>query len=1305
MDDISNLRDKHRARREILDQRRTYAKTRRTLTAARPTGTQERLEGIFRAAPIGMGLLCQRVFIEFNDRFCEMVGYSRDELIGRSSRILYVTQEDYDHVGTVEYEQIARTGTGTVETRWKCKDGDIIDILLSSSVLDRTDPSQGVAFTATDITVTRKIQARLCENEFLLREAEAISHVGSVQRDLRTGVITWSDETYRIYGYAPGEVCPSAELILSHIHPEDRERFLSVTGMPDQAGRLEELTYRVIRKDGQVRTLHARASLERDSSGKPTRLVGAVQDITQRTVAEQALREGEGKYRLLVEHSPDAICIQSEDIIRFANRAALRLLGAARYDQVVGRHGLDFVHPDYRRLAEARMTTLREESVAVPRREMKYVRVDGQVVEVEVVGVPISFQGKPAAQFIVHDITERKQVERSLAESEERFKVLADESFDSIIIHDGDKMISVNQTFCRTWGYEPQEVPGSEVARYVTPESLALIREHTRSGYDKIYEITAVRKDGTTFPAEVASKLFVYKDRTVRVATVRDVSATRQAEEARRASEARFRGVFQHAPLGITIGINGVALAVNPAFAQIVGYDAEELVGRHFHDYTHPDDRAHELEFVQDVLSGRREGATLRKRFLHKDGRTIWADVTMTTMRDRFGQVESMIGIVEDITERRQAEQRLDIQHSLSIDLSSIRELEPALNRLFEAVRNLGEIDCCGLYLVDPVTGALNMALHQGLSADFIKRVSHYAADAPNALVTKAGKPVYGLYSSIRPPEEGDLDHEGFRGMGALPIMHQGQVIAVLNVSSYTRDELSAEVKTTLEIIAAEVSGTIARLRAEQALRESEAQFRAIAAVSPAAIAIMSEDEQHGRFLYVNAAWEAQTGYSRDEAATLEPSTLAHPDLRAEMTRQALAYTRGENTSSQRELKILTRHGETRYIDLAATAIQYEGAPAFLTVALDITARKVAEEALATASRQWQSTFDSVSDVIWVLDNEFRICRCNKATELLFHRTAQEIVGKHCWEIVHDTIQPTPLCPLHQLRQTLTRQIIELCLDGRWYEVTVDPILDAAGKLDGIVHIISDITKHKRTEEYLLTQRKKLRSLASELSLAEERERRRIAANLHDHACQSLALAKMQLQATLDTARPAKAALRPICTHLEETIDSIRELTFDLSSATLYKFGLEAALRELLNDEFPGLENVPRQFLTDGKPKPLSPDVRVLLYQSVRELLINVAKHARATRVTVEVRRESERIRIRVADDGVGFDVETVLSSAYRNRSVGLFFVRERLDYIGGTLEVDARPGRGSQFTLTAPLEKEHSVLKESDDAREDPVG
>jgi PAS domain S-box-containing protein len=146
-----------------------------------------------------------------------------------------------------------------------------------------------------------------------------------------------------------------------------------------------------------------------------------------------------------------------------------------------------------------------------------------------------------------------------------------------------------------------------------------------------------------------------------------------------------------------------------------------------------------------------------------------------------------------------------------------------------------------------------------------------------------------------------------------------------------------------------------------------------------------------------------------------------------------------------------------------------------LSTARDISALKKAEEEVARTAQEWQSTFDSTNNAIWILDQDHRVLRSNKTAERFFHRPCGELIGKHCWEIVHGTAQPIPECPILRARKSLCREIMDLQIGDVWFEVTVDPILDAVGRYAGAVHAVSDITERKRTEERLKEQFEELR--------------------------------------------------------------------------------------------------------------------------------------------------------------------------------------------------------------------------------------
>ncbi|HRU04492.1 MAG TPA: PhnD/SsuA/transferrin family substrate-binding protein [Candidatus Brocadiia bacterium] len=229
----------------------------------------------------------------------------------------------------------------------------------------------------------------------------------------------------------------------------------------------------------------------------------------------------------------------------------------------------------------------------------------------------------------------------------------------------------------------------------------------------------------------------------------------------------------------------------------------------------------------------------------------------------------------------------------------------------------------------------------------------------------------------------------------------------------------------------------------------------------------------------------------------------------------------------------------------------------------------------------------------------------------------------------------------------------------------------------------AELAERQKAEEQVAAYQLELRALASELSLAEERERRRIATELHDRISQTLNVASMKLAAAPE-AGAGRERLEEVRGLVDEAIDDAQRLTFELSSPVLYQLGLEAAL-EWLADQARRKGNLDVTFSDDGQPKPLPEDVRVVVYQSVRELLNNVVKHAGARRATVEAGREGALVRVAVADDGKGFEAGADAPRRGGKGGFGLFSIRERMRQLGGTVRIVSRPGRGTTVVLTAP--------------------
>jgi PAS domain S-box-containing protein len=261
--------------------------------------------------------------------------------------------------------------------------------------------------------------------------------------------------------------------------------------------------------------------------------------------------------------------------------------------------------------------------------------------------------------------------------------------------------------------------------------------------------------------------------------------------------------------------------------------------------------------------------------------------------------------------------------------------------------------------------------------------------------------------------------------------------------------------------------------------------------------------------------------------------------------------------------------------------------------------------------------------------------------------------------------------------------------DGRMLHVFDEAMVvqEGASTMLFLHGVMRDITGQKEAQVQLLDYQEQLRSLASELSLAEERERRRIATDLHDRVGQTLAVSKMKLGVLKESASAVGQAewIDDIRSLIEQAIQETRSLIFEISSPILYELGLEAAF-EWLAEKVEKQYALPCRYRDDGQLKVLDEDIRVLLFQATSELLTNAAKHARANLVEMSTKRDGSRIEVVVEDDGIGFESSKISAWWGKNQGFGLFSIRERLRCVGGFLNVESQSGGGTRITLSAPL-------------------
>jgi len=356
---------------------------------------------------------------------------------------------------------------------------------------------------------------------------------------------------------------------------------------------------------------------------------------------------------------------------------------------------------------------------------------------------------------------------------------------------------------------------------------------------------------------------------------------------------------------------------------------------------------------------------------------------------------------------------------------------------------------------------------------------------------------------------------------------------------------------------------------------------------------------------------------------------------------------------------------------------------------------KKAVGALQASESKYRALLEGLPEKIFFKDTNSVYVSCNENYAGNFKIKAEEIAGKTDYDFY-----PRELAEKYRaddrriIKSGKTEDTNEKYIqNGRELIVhTVKtPVRDKEGNVTGILGIFWDITAQRQAQKKLLAYQKQLRDLASEMSLTEEHQCKHIATELHDQVTQNLILFKINLGQLRGTDLPAELIkpLDEIYEHLDRTINDIRSLTFDLGSPTLYELGLEAAVREFLSEEVGQKHGIKTEFVDDAQPKPLDDDVRVVLYRAVRELLINIIKHANAQHVKVSIYKEKNKIRINVIDDGIGFIYPIENLASNKVKGFGLFSIRERLNYLGGSLEIDSKPRHGTQVTLVAPIKCE----------------
>ncbi|MFA7270246.1 MAG: PAS domain S-box protein [Sterolibacterium sp.] len=394
--------------------------------------------------------------------------------------------------------------------------------------------------------------------------------------------------------------------------------------------------------------------------------------------------------------------------------------------------------------------------------------------------------------------------------------------------------------------------------------------------------------------------------------------------------------------------------------------------------------------------------------------------------------------------------------------------------------------------------------------------------------------------------------------------------------------------------------------------------------------------------------------------------------------------------------------GWRRDRDVAAVgAILVILAGGFITVVLRRKART--ENQLKTLA----VIVESSQDAITAADMDGIITSWNAGAQRLYGYSAEEAIGKH-----YSLIVPPEQLDEYELmietcragQSTTNLETVRMRKDGQRFDVslTVSPLCDSAGRVVAYSVIARDITESKQMqmqirkfnidlERQVLQRTAQLRALSRELTMAEEKERHALSQDLHDDLGQILAMVKLKLT-SLEEPHPDdwrgdfQRQVKEVEVLVDQANRSVRSLSLQLSPPVLHQFGLVPAL-EWLAEELHRAYDLSVDVRDDGISKPLATASCNMVFRAVRELLINVHKHARVGKAGVDISVVEDRLILSITDTGVGFDAQKNIEPSAHG-GYGLFSVRERISYIGGELHIDSSPGDGTVVVLNIPLER-----------------
>lgn len=933
-------------------------------------------------------------------------------------------------------------------------------------------------------------------------------------------------------------------------------------------------------------------------------------------------------------------------------------------------------------------------------------------------------QGRPLRwSGIDWDITKRKLAERDAAFYAQAMKSIND----AVIITDlQHRIVYVNQAFLDCYGYKHEEE--------LIGQPIQILRsEHTDQALLKQIEATASeggwhgelinrRKDGSNFYILLSTSVVHDEDgdTIAYMGIATDITERKAMENRLRESEERYRRLVEAAPAAIGIQMDGKIAYMNPAGLRMLGANSlDEIKDMYFAAFIHPKQEPYLFPQIDRLLE-RKGDLPVEIECRRLNGERFFMEAA--SIPSTYGGRRAVQFVGHDITARKLAEEEtrrhlheLTLLHRVSVPFSEAKSLESICQHILDTLEAELGWQRGSIWLKEESGKKLALFAHSRMSlsnrqfSKELKRVRKLIAHVGEGItgwVAQHGKAL--RIGDVRSDHRYVAGDPRIRSEMCIPLQVGGETIGVINVESTERDAFDSHDEQLLTTLANETAIAISNVRLVMQLRKElarrmkvELELRSKSDLLSMAMRAANAGVWERNLTTGKITWSEEVFLLFEiEPGSITPShekwlELIHPDDRPAV-QQAMHDAVANRSALDCEYRIILQNGATRWFnDIGRVVFDAKGnVKRFYGFLIDITHRKLAEEALRRTQDMLLRAEKLARIGSWEWDLQSGKVTWSPEMYRHYQLDAAEMPEPNVEaSFIHVNLQDQ-----QRLRENTERSLatgivepIEYRLDlpggrRRILQRQGEMICDSSGKPNRMVGFVQDITERKEAEEQLLRYQERLRELAAELSRVEERERRIIAEELHDHIGQALAVCKLKLHELEKHLNGGshRESLSQAIDLISQSIQSTRSLIFELSPPLLHQLGLPSAL-EWLAEQFESKYGLHVQVRCPVTLPELEEDMRVFLFKAVRELLINIVKHAGATQATVSLLESDDVLEVTIADNGVGF---TEQSGQVRMQAsgFGLFNIRERITHYGGEFDLSSSRKSGTQVRLRLPI-------------------